>query len=374
MSNFFHFIFTFLLLLSYEVKSQVNSPEEEKNKVVLVVAGDIMGHDGQINGAYVDSSGTYDYEPTFRHITDYISAADIAIGNLEVTLAGKPFKGYPQFSSPDQLAMAAKDAGFDIFIMANNHALDRGAKGFKRTITVLDSFNILRTGTFVSDDDRDKNYPLIVEKNNIRLAILNYTYGTNGLKVSPPLIINRIDTAQIRQDLEKARLAKPDFTCVTIHWGREYERKEHLTQRKLARFIFKHGADAIIGSHPHVVQPVEYMDVAIGDTIEKRPVFYSLGNFVSNQRAQYKDGGIVAELHLSKNEGVTKLDSAAYLPYWVYKEERSKKSTFYVIPVAKYEADSALIEFNDNNLWKLNRFKRDTRGHLKNINESRFYQ
>lgn len=344
------------------------------NSLTMVIAGDIMGHDTQIAGAFVDSSKTYDYEPTYRFIKDYFSAADIAIANLEVTLAGPPYKGYPQFSSPDELALEAKNAGIDVLLTANNHALDRGKKGVARTIEVLDSFNIVHTGTFLSPGQRDSVYPLSLEQNNIKVALLNYTYGTNGLKVDTPYVVNRIDTAIIRKDLDKARKLIPDFICVTIHWGIEYQREENLKQQKLAEFIFEHGADAIIGSHPHVVQPVKYMEVAVVDTVEKRPVFYSLGNFVSNQRARYKDGGIVAELHLSKEDSVTTLDSIAYMPYWVYRKDVDEKSTFYVLPIAKYESDSTLVDFNDNDLWRFNRFQKDTRAHIKGINESVFYQ
>lgn len=362
-----------ILILKVNAQAQDTTGISDSSSMVMVIAGDIMGHDGQISGAYVDSTGKYNYEPTFRHIKDYFSEADIAIANLEVTLAGKPFKGYPQFSSPDELAIAARDAGVDIMLTANNHSLDRGAKGLTRTISVLDSLNLAYTGTFLSQKDRDTNYPLIFEKNNIKVALLNYTYGTNGLKVNSPFIVNRIDTATIRKDLLKAKVANPDFICVTIHWGLEYKREENVKQQRLAKFMFEHGAHAIVGSHPHVVQPIKYVDVPLGDSIVKRPVYYSLGNFVSNQRAQYKDGGIVAELHLSKKGSVTNLDAISYLPYWVYREDKNKKSTFYVVPVAKYEFDSTIVNFNESSLYRFNRFKNDTRTHLKGVPESDFY-
>jgi len=342
------------------------------DNLVIVFAGDIMGHDTQIKGAYVDSLGTYNYEPTFRYIKDYISSSDIAVANLEVTLAGKPFKGYPQFSSPDELAFAAKDAGFDIMLTANNHALDRGGEGLERTLIMLDSLNFARIGTYKDSADRNAICPLIVEKNNIRIAFLNYTYGTNGLVVQEPYLINRINKDQITRDIDKAKSADSDYIICTIHWGKEYERTENLAQNELAEYIIAQGAHAIIGSHPHVVQPVEYIMSVSSDTSLKCPVFYSLGNFVSNQRAQYKDGGIVAELHISMIDSVVNLDSIAYLPYWVYREDNSEKSTFYVVPVAKYEADSTLIDFSEDDLWKFNRFQSDTRSHL-NIKESNFY-
>lgn len=363
----FRVVIILLTLLYTPVFSQLN----DTSRLKLVFAGDIMGHDEQITSAWDAGSKSYNYEPTFRYIKPYISQADIAIGNLEVTLAGAPFKGYPQFSSPDALASAAHAAGFDIFIQANNHALDRGSKGFKRTIRVLDSLNIIHTGTFVDSVDRFLNYPLIIEKNNIRIAILNYTYGTNGIKISKPYIINYIDTATIRNDLNKAKLANPDFTIVTIHWGEEYQRLENINQQRLARFMLKHGADAIIGSHPHVVQPIkQYFSP---DSSLSHLVVFSQGNFVSNQRAQYKDGGILVELNLIKASDSTSLEAYSYMPAWVYRQDVPGKSTFYVIPVSFYENNSSSFDFKDHERYKIDQFAKDTRDLLKNTKENTFF-
>lgn len=364
-----------LIGLAIKVSGQVDSTVSNASdtlRLKLVFAGDIMGHDEQIKGARNEENGNYNYEPTFRYVKPFIEQADIAIGNLEVTLAGPPFKGYPQFSSPDALASAAKDAGFDVFIMANNHALDRGSKGFRRTIRVLDSLNIIHTGTFIDSMDRVLNYPLILEKNDIRIALLNYTYGTNGLKVNKPLTINYIDTFQIRNDLIKAELADPDFTIVTIHWGEEYQRMENATQQRLARFILKHGADAIIGSHPHVVQPIK--EYYLGDSTNGRLVVFSQGNFVSNQRAQYKDGGILVELNLAKVSDTTVLKDYSYMPAWVYREDFPGKSTFYIVPVSLYEKDTTLFNFKDYDRYKITQFAKDTREHLKNAKENDFFR
>jgi poly-gamma-glutamate synthesis protein (capsule biosynthesis protein) len=326
-----------------------------------------MGHDEQIKGALDTANGVYNYEPTFRFIKPIIEQADIAIANLEVTLAGPVYKGYPEFSSPDALAIAAKDAGFDVFIQANNHAIDRGKTGFLRTIAILDSLDILHTGTFADSLDRSLQYPLILEKNNIRIALLNYTYGTNGLEIPKPGIINRIDTALIRQDIEKARFAGADYVIATIHWGEEYERNENSQQRKLAASMLNQGANAIIGSHPHVVQPVELIYSA--DSIHAGLVVYSLGNFVSNQRAQYKDGGIVFNLDLIKTASGTRISQFSYLPSWVYREDLPDRSVFYIIPVSLYEQNNDLIRLKDYDQYKIARFAEDTRRHLGNVQE-----
>jgi poly-gamma-glutamate synthesis protein (capsule biosynthesis protein) len=345
--------------------------EEDVSRLSLVFAGDIMGHDTQINGAWDPASRTYDYEPTFRYVSDYLKHADIAVANLEVTLAGPPFRGYPEFSSPDALAEAAKDAGFDVFIQANNHALDRGKSGFVRTLQVLDSLEIIHTGTFPDGFSRERFHPLILEKNNIRIALLNYTYGTNGLVIPEPFIINRIDTLQIREDLEKAALARPDFIIVAIHWGNEYERNENKDQRALARFILDCGADAIIGSHPHVVQPVKIYHNA--DSSHFNIVVYSLGNFVSNQRDQYKDGGILFKMVLEKSGDSTRVQEYSYLPYWVYREDTARKSSFFVLPVPYFERNESPFGLAAYDRYKLTRFADDTRSHLKGIPEGTFY-
>lgn len=363
-----YIVFAFL---SYFTVSSGFTQEIDTSRLKLVFAGDIMGHDEQITGAWSPEMNQYDYEPTFRYVKPYIEKADIAIANLEVTLAGQPYKGYPQFSSPDELALAARGAGFDVFIQANNHALDRGSKGFNRTIQILDSFNIIHTGAFVDSSDRAGYYPLIMEKNAIRIALLNYTYGTNGIKIGKPFIINYIDTAQIRHDLKKAELAQPDYTIVTIHWGEEYQRTENIVQQKLAGFMLKHGADAIIGSHPHVVQPIKYHYPA--DSSATNVVVYSQGNFVSNQRAQYKDGGILVELNLVKITGSTTLEEFSYMPAWVYRDDQQGKSTFYVIPVSFYENNSSFFNFKDHDRYKISQFAADTREHLKGIKENSFF-
>jgi poly-gamma-glutamate synthesis protein (capsule biosynthesis protein) len=348
------------------------SQEGDTSRLSLVFAGDIMGHDEQIAGAWDPTINGYNYEPSFRYVQSYIEKADIAIANLEVTLAGPPYKGYPQFSSPDALAIAALNAGFDVFIQANNHALDRSQAGFKRTLLMLDSLHIIHTGTFSDSLNRRLNYPLILEKNTIRIALLNYTYGTNGIVIPKPFIINRIDTSRIRQDLNKARLAHPDFIIVTIHWGEEYERFENRTQRQLASLILKHGADAIIGSHPHVIQPIKLYPEA--DSTAPKIVVFSEGNFVSNQRAQYKDGGILFELKLIKTAENTKVEEFSYMPTWVYRDDLPGKSTFYIVPLSFYENNVSFFDLKDHDRYKISQFATDTREHLKNVPENDFFR
>ena len=164
--------------------------EPKNDQLSLLFIGDIMGHGPQIKAALNDSSKTYSYQDMFKHIKEEVSDADFTIANLEVTLAGKPYQGYPQFSSPDALALACKSNGIDAFVMANNHSCDRGGDGIKRSIDVVDKLNLLHTGTFKNNKDRDSLNLLILTKNNIKVGILNYTYGTNGLPFPNPTYVN----------------------------------------------------------------------------------------------------------------------------------------------------------------------------------------
>lgn len=342
--------------------SVLNLHCQTPKKVTLLFAGDIMGHDTQIESAKMMGDGTYDYSSCFTHVEPWISSADIAIGNLEVTLAGSPYKGYPAFSSPDELAVALKNCGFDILANANNHALDRRKAGLERTLSVLDSLGLIQTGVFRDGTDRARRYPLIVEKNGIRLALLNYTYGTNGISVSPPNLVNFIDTLIIKGDLAKAATAEPDFTIVLMHWGAEYERTENESQRQMAQYLFKHGADAIIGSHPHVVQPIrEYGNGKL--------VVYSLGNMISNQRKRYTDGGIMVSVTLEKTDS-TRISDYSYLPIWVHKPEIKSGHAFSLVPANSDSVKIEKISFTSTEKEEMNTFLNDTRENLAGTKET----
>jgi poly-gamma-glutamate synthesis protein (capsule biosynthesis protein) len=350
------------LLLCFAGISDEASEVREK-KIRILFAGDIMGHDSQIQAALIDSTGGYDYRDCFRYLEPYLGKADIAVGNLEVTLAGPPYRGYPRFSSPDTLADALLDAGFHVLLKANNHALDRGKEGLERTEMILDEKGLIQTGAFVSGEIRQLTYPLILEKNGIMLALLNYTYGSNSLVADTPNIVNYIDTLQLIGDLHKVKQAQPDFIIACVHWGREYERVENPGQRELADFMFSNGVDVIIGSHPHVVQPVNYV---LADSSYLRPVVYSLGNFISNQRDRYRDGGILIgmEFSISERKRISGLD---YLPFWVHKPLEGDRHVFRLIPGFLPEEKISTLGFTDEELEKYRQFCEDTRDHLSNV-------
>jgi len=353
------------LLLSIIDSTFVYPSEGDTSRLTLVIAGDVMGHDSQIISAWQEKDNTYDYNSCFEYISPFIRQADIAIANLEVTLGGPPYSGYPQFSSPDVLAGALKDTGFDVLLNANNHALDRGKQGLIRTVGILDKYDLIHTGAFASQEAHNSLYPLVIEKNGILLGLLNYTYGTNGLKADTPAMVNYIDTAQICADLEKVKKAGPDFIIALVHWGNEYERIQNSTQESLAAFFFLHGANAIIGSHPHVIQPV-VVSTDPSDTSGIRIVAYSLGNFLSNQRDRYRDGGILFFMELTKTDR-TRITDFSYLPVWVSKPTENGKETFRLVPADIAGEQIKSVNYPVSDPDKFNRFREDTRLQLSNI-------
>jgi poly-gamma-glutamate synthesis protein (capsule biosynthesis protein) len=298
----------------------------EPRSVRLIFAGDVMSHSPQIEAARSAGSaagtrtGTdtgpthasktaagYDYSEVFRHFKPIFEAADVAVANLETTLRNRPpYTGYPSFAAPGELAFELRRAGIDIVTTANNHICDKGAAGIRSTLAILDSAGLAHTGVFLDSADWRARNPLRFVTGGLRVALLSYTYGTNGLPVPRGMIVNKIDDKIIARDIAAARAGSyvgvgagsgvkmgeggegADVVIVSYHWGDEYRSQPNAEQRRLAELTYACGADIIIGGHPHVVEPV------VGST------YYSLGNFVSNQRERRTDGGIVADITITR--------------------------------------------------------------------------
>lgn len=338
-----------------------------KSSITLLFAGDFMQHQTQIDAAKTNAG--YDYSDCFKYLKEEISSADIAIGNLEVTLGGKPYTGYPAFSAPDEFAFALKDAGFDIFLTANNHSLDRGKYGLERTIQILDSINIPYLGTYINEGARNEKYPLLVEKNGFRIALLNYTYGTNGIEVKAPNIVNYINKEKISEDIEKAKKLSPDAIIANIHWGEEYQQLPSRNQIKLADWLLTQGVNHVIGSHPHVVQPIELRKDSI--TGQQNIVLYSLGNFISNMSAKHTDGGMMFKMTLEK-DSITRIADCGYSLIWTQRPKLSNKKNFILYPI-NFPTDS----LSEASSYKINNYKKEThkllQEHNRGVSEYIFY-
>ena len=311
-------------------------------RLKLLFAGDIMGHGPQITAATLEKDKLFDYTPCFQHIAPLLQEADLAVGNLELTLPGKPpYTGYPTFRSPDGLALALRRAGFDLLVTANNHSNDSGLNGLLKTIQTVQGYGFYQTGTFADTLNRQALYPLIVYKDPFKLAFLNYTYGTNGIPTPKPAIVNLIDEKTMQEDLRVARKMQADFVIVVVHWGNEYQLAESPQQMDLAKKLFEWGADLVVGAHPHVIQPVK-------EVAYKRPgqdstlglVAFSLGNFISAQKQAHTDMGLVFEATLEKRlaDQTTYIADHAYTPVFRYiHRDSTGKSQYYVIPARALE-------------------------------------
>lgn len=333
-------------------------------KLSLFFVGDMMGHKPMIDAAFVGDE--YVYNPWFQYIKSHIQKYDFAIANLEVTLAGYPYSGYPMFCSPDSYAKSMQENGFDFLITANNHSQDKGRKGLERTIDVLDSLKFRHTGTFKNQVERDKNYPYYWENKGVKIAFLNYSYGTNGIPVTPPNIVNLIDTNQIKIDIRRAQKDGSQFIITTLHWGDEYKRRQNPWQDNLAQWLADNGVDAIIGMHPHVVQPMKIIHPK--NNIKKSvPVAFSLGNFISNQRDRYKNGGIGVELNLQVLNGKVTWDNWGYYPFWV--QLGGKPRGYYIIPVSDWEKNTEKYKLTSEESGLIKEFAADTRELLKGVKE-----
>lgn len=297
--------------------------------VSIVFAGDAMQHIAQVNSAK-RAEDLYDYSECFTEVKDYVSSADYAVVNFETTLGGKPYTGYPCFSTPDSYADALAAAGFDLFLNANNHTLDRGYKGLIKTIETLDKKDIPHIGTYVNKSSREMSVPYIKNIKGIKIAFLNYTYGTNGIKPTNGVKVNYIDTLQIKQDIVKSREVGAEVITVAIHWGEEYNLLPNRSQKKLADFLCNQGVDLIIGGHPHVIQP---MEIRHSEKYNKDClVVYSLGNFISNMKTTDTRGGAMVKVILERDVlGKVKIKTANYS--LVFTLQPDGKHNYRVVPV-----------------------------------------
>lgn len=296
----------------YDLCQEPPQVELPPKRLRMVVAGDLMQHTPQLTAAR-QADGSYDYTESFRYVANYFRDADLAVVNLETTLSrGGEYTGYPCFCSPSEVAVAMRDMGVDVALLANNHCLDRGAVGVRRTADVLDSLAIERMGVFRDSADFRQNNIKYIKRGGVRLAMLNYTYGTNGIPVPKGVVVNLLDTVAMGRDLQMIERDKVDCVVAFLHWGNEYERQPNRSQRRMAEFLKRNGVDIIVGSHPHVVQPYEQDETG-------RIVVYSLGNFVSNQRKRYTDGGLMAVIDIEEDTPGELKYYIRCIPVWVHR-------------------------------------------------------
>lgn len=343
--------------------NQLEEPviKKQDSHFTMSVIGDIMCHNTQYKDAYISSSDTYDFTYVFQDIKKYIESADIAVGNLETTFAGKAkgYSNYPTFNTPEQLAYNLKDFGIDVLSTANNHCMDSGFSGLVSTLNYLDDANIDHVGT--NSTQEAQNEILIKDINDVKIAFLSFTYGTNGIPIpsNKPYAVNLIDENFILEQLSLAKEQNPDMICVSMHWGSEYQTKQNKEQESLANLLFQNGVDVILGSHPHVLQPMEKKTITLEDgTTKDCFVIYSLGNFMSGQTYPNTRNSIILNMNFTKNAETDKIsiDEISYIPIYMYKSSKGSTQRYKIIDlentIANYESgvDTSIGATNYNTL------------------------
>lgn len=322
---------THIQSLTSAIQRAVEEPPPTRIHVMAV--GDIMMHMPQITAAKTKDG--YDFRPVFAPVAPIFAQADVVLGNLETTLAGERarYSGYPLFNAPDALADALADAHFDIITTANNHALDRGERGVLRTIEQLRRAGLKHTGTATSEAER--NNPLVYDVRGIRVGVAAYTFGTNGIPIpkNKPWIINMIDEQSISTDIARLRSAGASVIVVALHAGDEYARHPNSIQRHIVRTLHELGVHIVVGSHPHVVQPIETLHTRRSDGTDfTTVVIYSMGNFVSNQRMPYTDVGCIFSVWVEQRSKRISLEDPTCIPTYVHRATENGRRAYLVIP------------------------------------------
>ena len=297
-------------VIDYVEESYVEVIEEKpfmEPEVDILMVGDILLHENVQNSGKLPD-GTYNYDHLFENVITDIQSADIAIANQEVILGGTELglSGYPAFNGPFEVGDALVNAGFDVILHATNHTLDRGKKALLNCLEYweINHPEVAVLGAFDSQEDYD-NSIYVYEEDGLKIAILNYTYGTNGIP-SPsdmPFAVARLEEEKVISDLQKAE-GLADFTVVCPHWGTEYQHKQSAEQEKWAALFMEYGADLVIGTHPHYIQPVEMLTDEAG---KQMLVYYSLGNFINSTNENGRGTadrivGAMAQVTIAKNE------------------------------------------------------------------------
>ena len=350
----------------------VAEPPPRVERFTILAVGDLMTHTPQLTSAKTDDG--YDFTPCFAQVAPRISAADLAIGNFETVTAGaeRGYTGYPTFNAPDEYAEAAVGAGFDVLTTANNHTLDRGPSGLERTREVLEGLGVLTTGTARTAEEAEEI--LVADVRGVKIAVLAYTYGMNGFTApaDQPWMVNVIDRVALAARVKEARALEVDLVIVSIHNGVEYQRQPSASQTAVEHAMIDAGADVVLGSHPHVIQPMETVSTTRDDGSPRTAfIIHSLGNFVSNQRERFRDAGLMLLLGFEKDlkSGETSLVGVEYVPVWVDDTDDSGKE-HRVLPIRDALDDEAYPGVTDAERGELQQAWTDTTTHLGSIEAS----
>ena len=355
------FIFNSPSTFRFEESNGIVNPDSSVT-ISISVVGDLMCHGPQFEYARVEKD-SFDFSPVYRNVKKYLGSSDFTFGNLETVTAGKGnggYTGYPFFNTPASYITALKDVGFDLLVSANNHSLDRSEKGILKTIDEINKRTLNYVGTYTSQRDRDSIR--IFDVKGIKIAVLAYSYGTNGNPIpkGKNYLINLIDYDLIGKDIQSAKANGAELVLVHFHFGEEYKREPVQFQKDVVNKTIEFGADIIIGGHPHVLQPVNFYKTN-NAKLDSGFVAYSMGNFFSNQRDRYKDAGMILTINIRKDFVNNKIEisEVKYLPTWVFKGNTTKGKEYLIMPSTNITDTTISLTKTENE--KMNQAFNDTR-------------
>ncbi|UOR10909.1 CapA family protein [Halobacillus amylolyticus] len=302
---------------------------ERPSEISISAIGDMLIHDRVYNDA--KTSNGYDFMPMLKQVKPYLEDTTITMANQETMIGGEDLglSGYPAFNTPKEMGNNLKELGVDVVTLANNHSLDKGARGIRSAIEHWETIGMMYTGVYKSKED-SKDIRVYETKQEIDIAFLSYTYGTNGIPVpeSEPYLVNLIDKREMKQDIAQAKEIS-DAVILSLHFGKQYEPMPNQRQKKLVQFTADLGVDVVIGHHPHVLQPIEWVEGKQGN---KMLAVYSLGNFFSGQDAFMKRIGGIIKFNIVKDQNNVQVKNPRFLLTYV---TSSGAHNYEVIPMHK---------------------------------------
>jgi poly-gamma-glutamate capsule biosynthesis protein CapA/YwtB (metallophosphatase superfamily) len=295
-------------------------------KATLSAVGDIMVYDDQLKDAK-QTDGSYNFLPALAPVSPLLTASDLTVGNFEANFAGEPYSGKPSFSAPDSLATTLAGLGFDVLQTANTYSIQNGLVGLSRTVNTIRKEGMNALGTFVSASDKTANEVAVREVNGVKIAFIGFTKGVNNINLptGASYAVNllykdyatnykNVDSDGIKAVIDAAKATSPDVIVAMVHWGSEYELEPSDTQKSIADLMFQNGVDVILGTHSHVVGPMEKRTVTVDGKSKDVFVAYSLGNFMSSMSADYTREGAVLNLEFTKDASGTTISKIDYVP------------------------------------------------------------
>jgi poly-gamma-glutamate capsule biosynthesis protein CapA/YwtB (metallophosphatase superfamily) len=321
--------------------AQATPPKPEPVHARILAVGDLLMHTPLV---YASQTGEdqWDFKPLFDPVRPWIESADFAVANLETTLTGKayPWSGYPSFNTPQEFARDVKAVGFDALTHANNHSLDYSEYGLIQTMEALERYGVPQTGTARTPEEREKI--LVVDVGpSIKMALLAYTYGTNGVPLPHPWSVNLLDPERVRSDVRRARqVPGVDLVAVALHFGEEYAREPNEEQQRYVQLTLEAGADIILGDHVHVIQKIELRQARdqFGRDLP-RAVIFSEGNFISNQAGLPREAGLMLLVDVKKEDGRASVEQVAFVPTWTHPYTQNGVKRYRAVVVEKAMRD-----------------------------------